>query len=312
MEAEMTKTDLEWLMTGPSWLRYAVERQLKGVPSDTGLVMSDPAVKQIIESLKQPSVGLPAILRGDASSEDPWSVYWRLFFLADIGLTARLTGLEAEFERVLAHQTPEGAYVTERNMPANYFCVSAILLYSIARMGYARDQRVLRYLETILCSQRFDGGWHCEKSQSGTDDWGDNRSCPMDNLNVLLLLSVYPEYLEDKRLNGAIDLLLHHWRGHQGGLRIEGFGVGRRYQMLTYPAVRYGALRVLDALYRYPYALKQDSFRNLLQFVQNKAVDGRYYSEGPFREPPLIDFQQGAKPSRWVTFVVSRIEQALP
>jgi hypothetical protein len=177
-------------------------------------------------------------------------------------------------------------------------------------MGYARDPRVLRFVDVILGSQRFDGGWHCEKSQGGNDDWGDNRSCPMDNLNVLLLFSAYPKLKEDKRLHGAMDLLLQHWRGHQGGLRIEGFGVGRRYQMLTYPAVRYGILRVLDVLSCYPYAVHQDTYRDLLRFVQQKTSEGFYTSEGPFREPPLFDFQQGDKPSRWITFLVKRIEQA--
>jgi hypothetical protein len=310
----VTDTAVQWLKAGPKWLGFAIDSQLLKVDVDPGPALADPDIKLLIGSLKDRQAGLPCILRGSASSEDPWSVYWRLYLLADIGFSARQTGLEAEFEEILASQSRDGTFSTEHGMPANYFCVSAILISSIARMGYARDPRILRYIDTILRSQRFDGGWHCEKSQDGSDDFGDSRSCPMDNLNILLLLSAYPEYVKDIRLNGALNLLLQHWRGHQGGQRIEGFGTGRRYQMLTYPAVRYGALRVLDVLSRYPYANRQTPFKDLLNFVQSKATDGRYTSEGPFREPPFFDFQQGDKPSRWITFLVKRIEEqsALP
>jgi hypothetical protein len=90
------------------------------------------------------------------------------------------------------------------------------------------------------------------------------------------------------------------------GIQLVYFGVGKRYRAMQYPATRYGILRVLDAISLYPYAFKKASFHNMLEFVQRKAVDGRYQVE---IKSPYTDLEPQSEPSRLITFIVSRIEK---
>jgi hypothetical protein len=125
-------------------------------------------------------------------------------------------------------------------------------------------------------------------------------------MNVLMLLGQYKDHRENPKLNKAIDHLLEHW---ETGDNIYGFGVGKRFRSLQYPVVKYGILRVLDALSSFPYAVKQKTFQNMLDFVHTKAKDGRYFAESSDMVYTDFDFGQIKEPSRWVTFLVNRINK---
>jgi hypothetical protein len=125
-------------------------------------------------------------------------------------------------------------------------------------------------------------------------------------MNILMLLGQYKDYRQNPKLYKAIDHLLAHW---EAGNNIYGFGVGKRFRSLQYPAVKYGILRVLDALSLFPYAIKQKSFQNMLDFLHAKAIDGRYFAEATDMVYTDFDFSQTKEPSRWITFLVGRIEK---
>ena len=78
---------------------------------------------------------------------------------------------------------------------------------------------------------------------------------------------------------------------------------------MEYPAVKYGILRVLDALSLYPYAIKSRGFRTMLDYVQGKALEGRYKSEVDNPAYADFDFSRAGEPSRWLTFLVNRVEK---
>jgi hypothetical protein len=299
----LDKKVLDWLLEGPSWLKYAVERQLLDGNPDAAPVLRDSAIKAIIERLKGRESGLPALKTGRVHYTEPGKAYWDLFFLADIGLTAAAAGLESEAEEVFRFQDRYGAFVIPPNVRDNYFCMSAILLASLARMGYRDDPRVKRYLRAVMNGRCYDGGWHCYDDGSGMVRI---ESCPMDNLNILMLLGQYEPYRHDPTLHSALDLLLGHWTGHQ---HLHGFGVGRRFRGLQYPAVKYGILRVLDVLSLFPYAMESPAFKDMLDYVHSKASEGRYTAEAATGAYPGLDFDRAFEPSRWITFLVGRIEK---
>ena len=145
------------------------------------------------------------------------------------------------------------------------------------------------------------GGWDCYG-----DSYGSRDSCPMDNMNILMLLGQYMDYRDNPKLYGAIDNLLGHW---EDGTNRYGFGVGKRFRSLQYPAVKYGILRVLDVLSLFPYAVKNRAFQNMLDFVHAKAVNGRYFAEAADMVYTDFDFSQTAEPSRWITFLVERVDK---
>ena len=298
-----------WLLEGPPWLRFAVESQLLGCKADINPVLNDTTINEIVARLKDPHRGIAAIKTGFMNSDEYNTPYWDLFFLADLGLKATDLSLNRQIEVFLDSQSAKGTFLTEFGMEPTYFCKSAILLSSLARLGYPDDVHVKKYIQLLLSSQRLDQGWYCNPDHDAGAILQDEPSCPQDNLNILLLLGQYTAYRGDPRFNGAIDLLLKHWEMRNLGVRIVYFGVGRRYQSLQYPATRYGILRVLDAISLFPFAWRQASFHNMLNFVRKKAVNGKYFVEMP---SPYTDLESEGGPSRLLTFIINRIEKRAP
>jgi len=298
----LEKKVLDWLLEGPAWLKYAVQLQLLDENPDIESVREDSAIKGLISRLGDSNYGIPALKNGRVHYTETGKAYWDLFILADIGLTFKDLSLETLAEDIFRFQRQDGSFVIPPNVQDSYFCMSAILISSLARMGYRDDPRVEKYIRLALNSQSNDGGWYCH--YFGYDP--DVESCPMDNLNLLMLLGQYENQRENPKLNGAIDSLLEHWENR---LHLHGFGIGRRFRSLQYPAVKYGILRVLDVLSLFPYAVDSRSFRSMVDLVEQKAIDGKYTPEiinGAYTD---FDFAQMEKPSRWLTFLVNRIEK---
>jgi hypothetical protein len=302
----MDKKIITWLLEGPAWLRYAVELQLLGARPDVQPVLQDETIREIVTRLKDKRRGIPGIGSYYTNSDEYENPYWDLFFLADVGLTIADLGLEKEIDEFLNSQSHRGTYTTEVGMDDTYYCKSAIILSTIARMGYKDDPHVKKYVQLMLSSQRLDGGWYCNPNHDIGAPLQYEPSCPQDNLNILLLLGQYAEYRNNSRFTGAIDLLLKHWEMRDTGIQIVYFGVGRRYQSLRYPATRYGILRVLDAISLFPAAMKRASFHNMLDFVHHKAVDGKYKVE---MSSSYTDLEPKDEPSRLLTFIINRIDK---
>jgi hypothetical protein len=299
----LDKKVLDWLLEGSAWFRYAVEMQLLDKKPDVAPVLRDSSIQKIVARLKSNTAGIPAIKTGRVHYTETGKAYWDLFFLADIGLSVKDLGLEKEAEEIFRFQSNDGSFTMPPNVQDNYFCMSAILIASLARMGYRDDPRIARYIRLIMNSTCYDGGWHCYDDGSGRVEIG---SCPMDNLNILMLLGQYEPYRRDPALKDAIDLLLNHWRVRSN---LHGFGVGQRFRSLQYPAVKYGILRVLDVLSLFPYAVTHADFQNMLEYVHNKAADGRYFTEATVPAYIGFDFALMNEPSRWITFLVNRIDK---
>jgi hypothetical protein len=294
---------IDWLLAGPPWLRYAAELQLLDKKPNAAPALQDDAVQALVSRLKSSHVGIPAIKSGRVHYTDAGKAYWDLFFLADIGFSVSDLGLENEAEEIFRFQSPDGSFAIPPNVRDNYFCMSSILLSSLAKMGYHEDSRLAKYIRLVMGSQSYDGGWHCYDDDFGSAEIG---SCPMANLNVLMLLGQYESYRQSTAIRGALDLLLGHWRERAN---LHGFGVGRRFMSLQYPAVKYGILRVLDVLSLFPYAVASPDFQNMLEYVHNKAADGRYSADSFDSTYAGFDFAQYGQPSRWLTFLIVRIDK---
>jgi hypothetical protein len=297
----LDKKVLDWLLEGPAWLRHAVELQLLENKPDAAPVLRDPAIGKIITRLKGSDAGIPAIKSGRVHYTEAGKAYWDLFFLADIGLSVSDCKLENEAEAIFRFQSADGTFTIPPNVKDNYFCMSAILVSSLAKMGYRDDPRVAKYIRAALSSQMPGGGWDCYGETMGVLE-----SCPMDDMNILMLLGQYEQHINNPGLYGAIDCLLEHW---EDGEHLYGFGVGKRFRNLQYPAVKYGILRVLDVLSLFPHAIESKSFKNMLDFVRAKASGGKYTAEDS--EPAYADFDFGLKfeLSRWITFLINRVEK---
>jgi hypothetical protein len=297
----LEKKALDWLLEGPEWLKYAVKLQLLDEKPDSLPALKETPVQKLVARLKGNETGIPAIKSGRVHYTETGKAYWDLFFLADIGFTVKDLGLEAEAEEIFRFQSRDGSLTMPPNVKDNYWCMSAILMSSLAKMGYRDDPRVVKYARAALSQQIPGGGWDCYAY-----DYGPGFSCPMDDLNVLMLLGQYKDYRENPKLNGAMDHLIEHW---QTGDNRYGFGVGKRFRALTYPAVKYGILRVLDVLSLFPYSVQSRGFKSMLDFVKAKSKDGRYFAEPADMTYTDFDFSRTGEPSRWITFLVGRMDK---
>lgn len=308
----MNREVINWLIEGPNWLKYAVEKQIlynNPNPSLAIQAIQDPQIQTLLKVLKSSDKGFDTVPAGKASYTR--EVFWYLFFLADIGFTARDLDLEDEFKKIMSLEDDQHRFVLSKEMKPDYFCISSILLSAMVRMSPKIKKQLIPHMHAIVDSQRLDGGWHCARSRAVGQKLQDTVSCPMDNLNVLLLMSQYEEFKNDGRLNGAIDLLLKHWEKKDEKWRPYGFGVGTDFTRLKYPAVKYGILRVLDLLSLFPYAARNSNFNGMLNCVREKSNRGKYYAESVMNSFAEFDFGQKKEPSRWITFLVERIERRI-
>jgi hypothetical protein len=138
----MDKNIIDWLLDGPVWIKYAVETQLLGKPSNIQPVLEDKVITEILDRLKNNRRGISAVGRSYTSSDEYENPYWDLFFLADLGLTAADLNLSSEIEGFLGSQSRDGTFITEPGMNPTYFCKSAIMVYNAARLGYRDDSHV--------------------------------------------------------------------------------------------------------------------------------------------------------------------------
>ena len=305
----MTEFSTKWFLEGSPWLKYAVETQLLDKKSDAAPVVKDKSIAQVISRLKDDKVGIPALKTGKLAYTRTGNAFWDLYFLADIGLSAKDVKIEKEVEELFELQMADGSLILMDGAKPGFHCIPTIILSSLAKMGYKDDPHIRKFLQNVFDLQRLDGGWHCALSRAKGKRLQDSDSCPMDNLNVLMLLGQYEEFRTDSRFNGALDLLLSHWSRRKEPWRPYGYGMGTDFSKLKYPAVKYGILRMLDVLSLYPYAVRSKEFKNMLDFVLQKSKDGKYRAESVSRSYAEFDFGQTKEPSRWITFLINRIQK---
>lgn len=305
----MDASTIQWLLEGPEWLQFAVRKQLLDETLDPKPAANSEPIQQLLQTIHNEEQGFPALYKGRISYKQ--SLYWYLSFLSEIGFSADDLGLQKHFDQVLEVEDQNHKLLLSKEMKPDYFCISSILLTALARMSEDVKEQLHPHIGVIMNAQRLDGGWHCAKRRAAGNKLEDSPSCLMDNLNILMLLAEYEEHRNNQALDGAIDLFLEHWRRQNEPWRPYGFGVGSDFKKLRYPAVNYGILRVLDVLSMYPYAFKQAAFQDMLGFVMQKTEDGRYYPESISKMFNDFDFGQKKEPSKWITFLVNRIEKRI-
>ncbi len=290
LESSGYPVTINWLLEGPDWLTCAVRNQLLGEQTDFNGSASAKEIKGLLKVIQSKDQGFDALIKGTVSYTK--ELYWYLFFLADIGFKTEELSFDRNFQKVLDLEDDQHKFLISKEMKPDYFCISSILLTAMAKMSENVKDRLRAHLVTIMDAQRLDGGWHCAKRRAVGQNLEESESCLMDNLNILMLFAEYQEYINEPRLEGAIDLLLEHWRRQDEKWRPYGFGIGSDFKKLRYPALKYGILRVLDVLSMYPYAVKQPEFSNMLECVLHKADNGRYTPESVSNMFKEFDFGQ--------------------
>jgi hypothetical protein len=61
----------------------------------------------------------------------------------------------------------------------------------------------------------------------------------------------------------------------------------------------------------FPYAIKSESFKSIINCIHNKSNKGLYYAESVVKFYADFDFGQKKEASRWITFLINRIEKRI-
>lgn len=104
----------------------------------------------------------------------------------------------------------------------------------------------------------------------------------------------------DKRLDRAVRALLAHWKTRRP-LGPSGFGIGTLFGKTEYPFLRYNLFFYVYVLSFYDAAQKRPEFRQALEALQAKLMDGAVVVENPNRGLAKFAFCRKGESSRLAT-----------
>ena len=315
----------DWLLgSDEPWTRYKTLVDLLGQPADSAEVkaarldmLAHPQVKTLVAQAATWAEQKPLKRHNDASHP-----IYALSTLADFGLKHDDPGLGRIVEAVLAHQAPGGALQTILNIPTRFggtgqdtwswlMCDAPTLLYALLAMGLEGDPRLRQAVEH-LADQVEENGWRC----AGDPDLGGFRGpgrkadpCPIANVYALKALAQVLDLAGGRAAQLGVEMLLGHWQ-RQAERKLYLFGIGTDFRKLKYPFVWYDILHVVDVLSRFPFALDDPRYREMVAVVEVQAdVDGRYTATSMYRAWKGWSFADKKKSSPWLTFLVHRIQK---
>ena len=313
---------IDWLLTSEEpWTRYRTLVDLLGREE------SDPEVQEARAAmLAHPQVqGLMARARnwGEVAFKrhrDAGFHIYALSTLADFGVRWDDPGMEEIINRVLAHQSPEGAFQTVVNIPKSFggsgedmwtwlSCDAPTLLYVLLSMGLGDDARVQKAV-AHFAGLVYDNGWRCVSAPELGKFRGPGRKadpCPIVNVYALKALSLVPEHRHSPATRAGAEMLLGHWQ-RQKERKIYMFGIGTDFRKLKYPFVWYDILHVVEALSRFPWVHNDPRFLQMIETITAQAdEEGRYTAGSMYRAWKGWSFADKKHPSPWLTFLVLRI-----
>lgn len=319
----MTIDLIQWLLESDEpWTRYRTLLDLLDQPEDKPEVkaarqamLEHPRVQSLVTELKE-WPGYPLKRHNDAKHP-----LHKLAVLADFGLRATDPAMPWIVKKVMAHQSPEGAFQVTAQIDPRYggtgevewvwmLCDAPTILYSLLSLGLQKDESVQRAVEHLIGLLR-DNGWPCA-SQTGFGGPGrKDDPCPLANLLALKALAQLPEMRGSEVAQIGAEMLLGHWE-RQKERKIYLFGVGTDFRKLKYPFIWYDILHVTEVLSRFPLVHTDPRFQEMVETITTQADgEGRCTAGSMYRAWKGWAFADKRNPSPWLTFLVLRVIKRL-
>lgn len=318
---------VRWFLDSPEpWTRYRALNDLLVRPT------TDPEVASARqEMLEHPQVRALIALASEWGEKplkrhnDASHPLYALSTLADFGLQADDPGMDGIIQKVLARQSPQGAFQTVINIPIAFggngldqwtwvACDAPTLLYALLAFGLGDDPRV-QTAGQHLAGLAQENGYRCAAAPELGKFKGPGKRddpCPVANVYALKALSLIPGQREGQAARRAAAMLLDNWE-HRRERKYFLFGMGADFKKLKYPFVYFDILHVLEALSRFPFVHTDPRFQEMLALVTAQAdADGRYTAGSMYQAWKGWSFADKKKPSPWLTFLALRIQQRTP
>ena len=311
---------INWLLEGPAWMGYRTRIDLLGqaendpeVIAARETMLEDPQVQALLQELtKWP--GTPLKRHNDAGH-----LLHKLTFLADLGLQANDPSLSPVIERILEHQSQDGAFQIIINIPTHFggsgkdewqwmLCDATSTLYALYKFGMETDPRV-QSASSHIASLMRENGWPCAAASELGKFRGPGRKddpCPYANLVSLKALAQSAEWRDSEACRVGAETILSLWE-----LRKERkpylFGMGTDFAKLKAPLIWYDILHVLDVLSQFPWLKTDARLQEMAALVKAKEDElGRFTPESIWMAWKGWDFGQKKEPSRWITLIAQR------
>jgi hypothetical protein len=325
---------ISWLLKcDEPWTRYRTRKDLLCVPDADPQVIAAKA-----ELIQHPQVQA-LITHVNAWGQTPLKRHndathpiYNFSTLADFGLKfGDDPQLNQAIEKVLAHQSAEGAFKSIINIPKAFggtnedlwtwiICDTPTLLYALLSFGLIGDPRLQQAIEHLI-NLVDENGWRCvcdpELGRFRGPGLKDD-PCLVANVYALKALSLAAQTPRQAKpspdkdtaylaIRKGIEMLLHHWEA-QSERKIYMFGIGTDFRKLKYPFVWYNILRVVDVLSRFPEVHNDPCFLEMVSAITQQADEnGRYTANSMYMAWKGWSFANKKEPSPWLTFLILRI-----
>lgn len=309
-----------WLLEGEPYVEYRTRVDLLGQPETEPKVlqakakmMQDPKIQSLLKELHNwPGT----VLNSHKSASQQ---YHKLEFLADIGVTKDWPDVPEIAEKIFAHQSEEGPFQLPTNVPKHFggsgedtwawaLCDAPIIIYGLAKMGYANDIRVQRVAEHVAGLVQ-DNGWRCVVSKELGKFRGPGRKedpCPYATLAALKMLLQFEAWQQSKAAHVGAECLLNLWQNSRQ-LHPYMFYMGTDFRKLKAPFIWYDILHVLDVLSQCIWLKNDPRLRDMAEQVASKVDgEGKFTAESQWKAWNGWDFGQKKQPSEWLTFLALR------
>lgn len=310
----LTKELLEWLLSGEPWTTQRVLLDLLGkdenysaVQRARTAVVEHPAIKKIFKRLNDDAYwGKPKDIHTWWPKKD--TTFWILPVLADFCFNKEDRRIARACEYVFSTQLESGGFGWDPPTTTGD-CHSAIIIESLAKLGFLKDSRLQKAYEWLAKRQRLDGGFWCKNTGQIGGTRQDEPSCALASMLALGAFAQNPTLQNSPISLKGVDFLFGCWC-NRGKIKYAGHDsqIGTDWEKLKYPFTDYKILKFLDVLSQFKSARqrlqKSETIRILLSKRDNR---GTYTPESIVKTWSEFDFGQKEKPSRWITLLVLRI-----
>jgi hypothetical protein len=271
-----TEDAVSWLLSSrePS-VRLLTRRDVLGEPTDR------------IEEDVTRGGWVPALLAdlgtGKQHPYDKWTgAYWRLISLAELGVPAAESRVQAALDRVLQWRRRAREYAVVIEGRAR-ICASmdGNALALCCRLGRPEDEQVSSIVACLLDWQWLDGGWNCDRTPTAS------RSSFHESLAAAAGLHAYARTSGDRRAGAAAERAAELFLSHRIFRRLaDGEVIKKAWLVPHYPPYwRYDILQALLVLSRMGYAADPRATDALDELERQRRLDGRWDVHGCWWKP---------------------------
>lgn len=312
---------IQWLLDGEPWVEYRTRLDLLGEKQDSSGVQSaysdmiqHDQIQALLEELSEwPGVALK-------SHKKAGHLLHKLVFISELGIQPDHPQVALILNKVKANIADEGPFQILVNLPKAFggsgldelswmLCDAGSTLYAIARLTGTDDPSVRQAADYLAGLVREEGGWPCAATASLGKFHGPgkiNSPCPYANLLMVKALLPFGDRYAQEIRKGA-QVLLDLW-GKRSEEKPYLFAMGSDFKKLKAPLVWYDILHVLEVLSQIPDIRDEPAVREMVEIVLAKVdAEGRYQPESIWMDWRDWDFGQKKEPSRWLTFLVTRM-----